>query len=253
MPIGWQIILRRRDDGPLAATPAERRQLAACTLRVLRNTGLLSFGVAGGHGHWPGRWTREEAGQAARALQIGLGRFLGHAGELEPARLRPIHDQRHLSNAFLYALTQQVHHDMVPDPFHEATALPDLLGLRVVGLCLRPRVAERLPALRRPQLTDILGVDPDDLTHTELGCLADAAAAAVSLPGLTGRTHLEVQARAAAVQLASASEPSTAIAAALGISLRSAQRLKALAVPPDLLRAVLGQWRLRSAHLDPTG
>ena len=234
MPIGWQIILRRRDDGPLAATTADRRNLAACTTRILRDTGLVSFGVAGGHGHWPGRWTREEAGQAARALQIGLGRVLGHAGELEPARLRPIHDQRHLSHAFLYAITQQSHHDVVPDPTYEATALPDLLGLRVGGGWLRSWVAERLPALRRPQLVAILGVDPDDVVATELDCLADAAAAAVPLPDLTGRTPVEVLARAAAVQVAWDGFRSAAIAEAFALTLRSTQRLNGVAVPPDV-------------------
>ena len=246
MPIGWQIILRRRDDGVLAATVAERRALAACSARILRGSGLLCFGVAGGHGHWPGRWSRDEAGQAARALQIGLGRSLGHAGALEPARLTPIHDQRHLANTFLYALTQQAHHDVVPDPFFEATALPDLLGLRLSGAWLRPWVAERLPSLRRPQLTGVLGVDPDDLVATELSFLVDAAAAAVPLPALTGRTALEVQARAAAVQLAWGGFRAEAIADALSLSLRSVQRLRRAQVRADVRRAVLGQWRLRS-------
>ncbi len=246
MPIGWQIILRRHDDAVLAPGVAARRDLARCIARIAAGLPLVGFHAPDGHAHVPTLLDRQAAGELARRLQLGLGQVLGHHGQLEPARLRPVHDQGHLRNLFRYTLDQQRHHGVVPDPFHEASALPDLLGLRVTGAWMRRVVTEHLPRVRRGMLTELLGVDPRDLDQVDLPYLADAAAAAVGRRDLRGRSADVVAARAAAVQLAQPDFRVAAVADALGCSLRSMSRLARRAVPASLTQAVQAQWRLRS-------
>ncbi len=246
MPIGWQIILRRQDDAVLAPGVGPRRELARCIARIAVGLPLVGFNAPDGHAHLPTLLDRRQAGELARRLQLGLGQVLGHNGRLERARLRPIHDQAHLRNLFRYTLDQQRHHGVEPDPFHEASALPDLLGLRLTGAWMRQVVSERLPRVRRGMLTALLGVDPHELDQVALPCLGEAVAAAVGRPDPRGRTPDVVAARAAGVQLARLDFRAPAVADALGCSVRSVRRLARRAVPLSLKHAVHAQWRLRS-------
>lgn len=246
MPIGWQLIIRRVDDAVLAPGVDARRAFSSCVARVARGFPLVAFHAPDGHAHLPMLGSRAAAGQLSRKVLVGLGRVLGHAGAFEPGRLRPVHDQAHLRNLFRYTLDQQRHHGVTVDPFHEASALPDLLGLRVSGSWLREVVDERLPRVKRGMLTALLGVDPDELDEVDLACLADAGAAAIGRPSLDGRTSLVVTARAAAVQLARPDFPERSVAKALGCCRRTVCSLARHAVPPAIRAAVEGQWRLRT-------
>jgi len=247
MPIGWQLILRCVDDAVLAPTVQARRAFSACVTRLALGLPLVAFHAPDGHAHLALLGDRALAGQLARALAIGLGRILDHAGHLEPVRLRPVHDQSHARNLFRYTLDQRRHHGLALDPFHEASALPDLLDLRVSGRWMRAVVAQHLPRVRRDLLVQLLGVEPRELQGAELRHLADAAAAAIALPELRGRASQVVAARAAAVQLARAAFRSPAVAEALDLALRTVQRLGRVDdLPPELVAAVDGQWRLRS-------
>ncbi len=246
MAIGWQIILRREDDAVLAPGTHARRAWSALVARVAKGWPVVAFHAPDTHAHVPALGTRAEVGELARRLQIGLGHLLGRAEKLEPARLKPIHDQAHLRNLFRYVLDQERHHGIAPDPFHEASALPDLMGLRVNAGWMRPVVAQHLPRVRRADLVELLGLEPRELAAADLSALADAAAAAVALPGLSGPRRLVVHARAAAVQLACPGFRTRAIAETLATPLRTVQRLSSYACDPALLRAVGDQWRLRS-------
>ena len=68
-----------------------------------------------------------------------------------------VRDQWHLSSTFFYVLDQRDHHAVGGDFFHEATSLPDLLGMRKLGAHTRQLVRERLPPMRL-DLLPILGV-----------------------------------------------------------------------------------------------
>jgi len=246
MPIGWQLIVRRRDDSVLAPTVIEQRAFAACVTRIARGHALLAFDAPGGHSHMPGLFDRAEAGRLARALLVGLGRVLGQAGDFEPVRLRPINDQAHARSLFRYALNQPQRHALSPDPLRESSALPDLMGLRVTGRWMRLVVAQRLPEVQRHHLAELLGVEPRDLDDSNIRCLADAAAASIARPSLCGRTQDVVAARAAAIQLARRDFRTRSIADALGVSSRTVQVFTQVDVDPYLLKAVQDQWHLRS-------
>jgi len=159
VPIGFQLIVRRFDDAVLAPGVPARRAFAACVTRVARGWPLLAFDAADGHSHLPGLFDRQQAGRLSRSLLLGLGQTMGHSGGLEPVRLRTIDDQGHAMSLFRYTLRQEEHHGVEPDPFHEASALPDLLGLRINGRWVRSVVAERLPRIRREDLVGLLGVE----------------------------------------------------------------------------------------------
>lgn len=246
MPIGWQLILRRVDDAVLVPGVAQARRFSSLVCRLGAGLPLLAFQAAGGHAHVVVLSDRPTAGELARRLNLGLGQSLGHRGALEAVRLRPVHDQAHARNLVRYVLDQRRHHDLTPDPFHEASALPDLLGLRLAGAWMRDQHVQRMPELPRRALIELLSQDPWTVERFDPACLAQAAAAALPVEALVGRPPLVVAARAAAVQVARGRLRSAEVAAALSCPLRTVQRLAGVPVAPELLRAVEGQWRLRS-------
>jgi hypothetical protein len=253
MAIGWQLIIRRADDAVLAPTTVCRRAFAACVSRVALGTATVAFQAPDGHAHVQLFGDRVRAGQLARALSIGLGQVLGHAGALEPVRLRPVHDQAHASHLFRYILDQQRHHGVATDPFHDASALPDLLGMRLGGGWMREVLAQRLPRVRRDLLVELLGVDPFSLVEVRADSLGAAAAAAIGAADLSGRSPQAVLARAAAAQVARSHLSAREVAAALHLPARTLQRLARCEVPPALLGAVLAQWTHRSWVLREAG
>lgn len=246
MPIGWQLILRRRDDAVLAADLSSRRALARCVARVGRGLPVVAFHAPDGHAHVAVLADRTVAGRLGWRLASGVGQVLGHRGQLEPVRFREVHDQAHARNLFRYVLDQARHHGVAPDPFHEASALPDLVGMRTTGRWMREVVRERLPRVRRRDLVALLGAEPRELDAADPGVLAEAAAAAIGAVELRGRRPEVVAARAAAVQLACPGFRTAAVAVLLDTPLRTVQRLLHHPLPPHVLEAVDQQWRLRS-------
>ena len=80
------------------------------------------------------------------------------------------------------------------DPWHDASVLPDLLGLRVLGGDVRERVRERLPRVDRRRLLEILGVEALH-AGADLAIGVEAAAAAVARADLSGKARCVVAAR----------------------------------------------------------
>jgi hypothetical protein len=167
-------------------------------------------------------------------------------------RLREIRDQAHLDNAFSYIVAQASHHGIDADPWLEATAIPDLLGLRVIGSYLRPRVRALLPRIRRADLLAKLEIEELEVGGT-LDDLADAAAATIAAPTLLGRTPAIIGARRAAIALARGHGADTAqIGQLLGISARAVRWLERAAARPDHVRAVGPQLGLRARLRGPS-
>jgi len=246
MPVAWQIILRCTDNRVLLPTVADRRAFVRALGELARPFELVGFGLPDTHGHALTVGTQAQARELGRRIAIGLSRRLPSGACLERPRLQPVVDQRHLANAFWYVHGQEEHHGLAVDPLHEATSLPDLVGLRTCLPWLRQRVGRWLPRIREEHLVARLAADPWSLPRPEgTELLALAAAAAAGLPCLAGRSASARAARAAAASLTAPQLPQAEVAAALGLSSRQLRR--AVQVDPALARAIDGQWRLRHA------
>lgn len=244
MPVGHHVRLRARDDRVVAPSPAERRVLARTVLEHGRECRLLTFRAADTHSHAEVACSREAAGEFARRVSISLTLRLGVECGFQPAWIGPIHDQRHLLATFWYILRQRDHHGLESDPWHEGSNLPDLLGLRPLGVYTAANVRELLPRVHRGELIEVLG---DDLTGPiDVDSLADAAAAAACLPDVSGNGPLATAARAAATQAVDAT--SDRAARLLGVSTRTVRRLRGMKVPAELVQAVARQLSLRGAR-----
>lgn len=247
--LAHHFMLRCRDDRVLTPSVGTRRALARVVLAQGRGAGLLAFRAADTHLHVLSAVGRPEAGELGRRLSLALGRVLALPVGFEPVRIVPVLDQRHLSNAFHYILGQDQHHGFGHDPTHDASNLPDLLGLRVIGVFTADSVRNHLPRVNRTSLLAHLGADPQACSEP-LAALADAAAAAVGLHLLVGREPLVVAARRAAV-IAAGATPISEVAELLSLPLRTTQRLRCEGAPPELVRAVRLQLGLRARCPEP--
>jgi len=245
-PVGFHITIRLEDDRPIATTPAALRILARVLLSQGEERGLLAFGAADNHVHATLAAGRRSAGRFAHDVETALRWRLDLGARFERARIRPLHDQRHAYNAFHYVHRQDARHELHLDHAREGTSLPDLLGLRVLDTSLIARVRTHLPRVHRE---DLVGQFPpgalERKTPIDLDVLADAAAAALALPELRGRSAGVSRARRAAVHAAGPDVPSARLGECLGIGVRSVQVLRLGAREPALIAAVAKQALLR--------
>ncbi len=238
MPLSWQIILRAEDNRVLAPDLAARRNWSATIARVGRPWPLLAHGLADTHGHLLLVGEREVAGLAARCLGRALRVALCPDHAWEPARLRPVHDQAHLSNTFRYVLDQQQHHRLPGDDHAEGCALPDLVGLRPAGAWMADNCRRHLPRLSLETLASRLrsSLTPKDARPlSSLPLAVEAATYGRSAPG----------ARLAAVHLAVGASTGD-LAAALRLCARQVRRHRTLEPEPAWVSAVSGWWTLLS-------
>jgi hypothetical protein len=244
--LGQHIILRLEDDRVIAPTAAARRILARAVLEVARPHCPLAFNGVDTHLHLETAGSGAQASELARRLKLSLVPRLGLEVGFAPARIKPILDQHHLRRTFAYILRQHDHHGYDEDPHHDASNLPDLLGLRLVGGYTAANVRSLLPRVRRADLLAALGLSSlESPAEIPLALLADAAAAAAALPALTGRSVEVVEARRAAVHVAGDHHDSSALARALGCSPRTIRRLRSEPALEPLTRAVALQLHLR--------
>ncbi|NUP12339.1 MAG: hypothetical protein HOW73_40350 [Polyangiaceae bacterium] len=246
-PIAFHVTIRLSDDRVIAPASASQRLATKAFIVHGRSRRMLAFRLADTHGHAVLACSRYEAGRFAQQLTTSLRKVLKLSVPFEPSRIRPVEDQRHLMNCIPYVLRQDARHGLEPNPSHECSSLPDLLGLRVFGCSAANDLGAFAPRLKPAALwlecggVDVTGVEPD-LTH-----LSDAAAAAWLLPNLRSRTNPCVDAKRAAVHAARGQLAVAALARRLGISERTVYRLAAEPCAPDLVRAVTLQMRLRAA------
>ena len=243
--LGRHLILRLVDDRILTPTVADRRALARAVLGIGEPFGLILFSVAGTHSHLATLCGRRDAGRLARNLTNSLRRRLELPVSFEVCRIRPINDQAHLRTLPRYILENARKHGTDVDPFHEATNLPDLLGLRVLGAYTRELVKQRLPSLTRSELLACFGLkklgEGGDLRR-----LAEAAAAAVGETSLKGRRPSIVRARAAAVRVAlDAGARPAWLARQLGLSARGLREVAGRGAEHELTAAIRRQLWLR--------
>lgn len=230
----WHLSIRTRSRVVVAPLVSERRALARLVTRLAAPRGLLAFRFTGHHGHVLVEATRAEAGVLAGVVASTWSRGAGRA--FEPTHLEPVETQRHLRRAFEYVLRNERGHGLDTDPAHDASSLPELLGLRLLDLRPVARVRALLPEVDRALLLDIAGV-PALAPAADPALLLDAAAAAIGREGLVADTPDRVAARLAAVHAAGPA-PAAELAVRLGITPRAVQRLRAREPAPALVRAV---------------
>lgn len=252
MALGVHIVMALEDRRVIAPTCRAQRLLARTVLTSSADRGLLAFRAADTHLHLCAVCCRLDAGPWARVLSRSLRCRLDLPVRFAPPHFEPIVDQRHLYNTHDYVLRQEERHGTRLDLAAEASNLPDLLGLRLLGQYTAANVARLLPRLRPEGLAARLGVRMEQLlvgpiAADALAQLADAAAAAVAIPALEGKTPDAVSARRAAVQVAGDLLSPRRLAVILGVSPRAVRRLAARPLDDALVTAVERQLRLRAA------
>jgi hypothetical protein len=143
--IAIHLMLRLEDDRVIATSTAARRKITRSILRVGRPFGLVAFRAADTHVHLQALCDLRAAGQLGRRAAIALRRSLALPVRFKPCHVKPINDQAHLYRAFHYILRQDDHHDLNVDTYHEASNLPDLLGMRLVGRYTWENMRAHLP------------------------------------------------------------------------------------------------------------
>jgi hypothetical protein len=245
--LGQHLILRLWDNRVVAQTPEERRIVASSVLRLAKNDELLSFGIPDTHLHMNTADQERAAGQLARRVEISLRQRLRLDVRFTPARPEPILDQRHLGNAFWYVLRQNERHELDWDPYHEASNLPDLLGLRVLGRYTWGNVQRWLPRVKRRELLACLGVEELVPADGPPDQVLPAAIRAAGVPRLEGYSVTTNQIRRVVVEIVGHRVPWTELAASLRVNRRTLYRMAELPVNQRLLAATRLQLGLARA------
>jgi len=250
-PIGHHMRMRLEVDKVIARSDPERRQLARTILQRSQPFDLLAFGAVDTHLHLMPAEQMERSVELCRRIAISWRLMDPDGPRLVTLPPKPIKDQWHLQNTFNYILDQEPRHGCEVDLFHEASVLPDLLGLRVMGTQVLQNVRQLLPRVQRSQLLARLGPVDLERPFTSLASLGDAAAAAAVLPDLEGKDDDRRLARLAAIQVAGPHLSSREIAELIGLKKRRVDQLqqelkRGRPVDKALARAVELQLRLRS-------
>lgn len=252
--LAYHITMSLEDGRVIAPTTASQRTLARAIFAADRDRVLLTARAADTHLHLLPAAARRAAGELAWRVSKSLRRRLDLPSRFEPPDFKPIRDQYHLSNAFPYILRQDERHGIDIDPFAEASNLPDLLGLRLVGRYTADTVARLLPRIRPEDLARRLGIPLGQLLRGPISPdaleeIGDAAAAALGLSTLTGGSAEEMDARCAAVRLVGTRLSAPRLTVLLNTSLRTVRRLRKRPADPALLEAIARQLRLRTYRL----
>ncbi len=180
-------------------------------------------------------------------MAIALTRSLSLTGGLHRSLFKPVVDGYHAYKLFDYVLRQGMRHQLESDPLLEATNLPDLLGLRLLGQRTATCVRRLLPRIKRPRLLALFNMkhlEPATDFVEPLATVVDAGLAAVALPKLdAGQTSRDV--RRAVVEVVGCHISRIRIAEALNVRPRSLRRILGTLAPRDLVRAIRLQLDLR--------
>jgi len=253
-PLGYHVTCRLVDSRVIAPEPEMRRVLSRIVLDQGRAYGLLSHNTVDTHLHMQPTCDRKAAGELTRRVEIQAKIKLGLDVGFGQPNYEPIRDQRHLRNTFDYVLGQSPHHGLDWDPFFEASNLPDLLGLRVIGAYTANNVRRMLPRIRRENLLACLQVPELEPADGPPTLLVEATLAAAGLGTLRGKNAETLEAKRALVQAAGPATPTAVLADLLELSPRGVnllrQGLRQRPADERLVMAIrlqLGLRRLRAA------
>lgn len=247
--LAQHVMMRLRDDRVIAPTIQEQRIVASVVLEKGRHHQLLAFSAADSHLHVEPACDRGAALEMCRRIEGSLKRKLQLEVGFAPAHLKPIQSQRHLAKTFDYILRQDKRHGLVSlDPGREASNLPDLLGMRVLGQYTAANVKALLPRTQRVQLLEHYGLEELVPQAEPLHLLLPSAAAAIGRENLNGQSPDQLAARRAVLEILHGRMLWTEAATLLGVSRRTVYRLRDRPVDKMLAKAILLQVCLR-AHL----
>jgi hypothetical protein len=247
-PLGFHITLRLEGSRNLTPTVEARRIFARTVLTIARPYELIACRWVDTHGHLAMIGSREDGGELARRVEIGLQQALDPGAPFQAAYFEPMMTLTHVKNTFEYILAQLARHGVEGiDPHHEASNGPDLIGARDVGGRTAQVVKRHLTRITRADILAALSFpDPESVTPLPVG-LVEAGAASIGVAGLGGRTAEVVAVKVAIAHVAS-ELPAGVLAALLQVSVRSVHRLRATKPDPVLLRAVRQQLAMRQRH-----
>jgi len=219
--LGQHIRIRTKNDCVIAPTAEEKRKLARIVLTIAKDYSLLSFGLADTHLHLQVVASRASCGMLSRRLLNSLRQQLELPSPFEPTYFLSIRDGKHNYNTFRYILNQQHHHGVHTDPLHEASNLPDLLGLRNIGAFSIGHVRRFLPRVSRKMLLDLMGTSDLQPKEGSTEYILEAAKRASALSDLSGSSAPALETRRAIVHILRKTVSNRRIAEFLGVSRRT--------------------------------
>ncbi len=247
--LGHHIRIRLQDDRVIAPTAVQRRLVARVVLHHGLRYNLVAMALADSHLHLEAMCDRIAAGRFAHGIEASLKQRLRLAVSFIQYAPEPIRNHRHLRNTFKYILTQHKRHGLRADLVFEASNVPDLLGLRLVGRYTLENVKRWLPRLRRSELLQWLTMPEIEPADGPLEQLEAATLAASCLDNLQGSSQAAVTARRAMVEIFGSRISNREMAELLGVGPRTLRRLRTTHADPDLVTAIRLQLGYQSSRL----
>jgi hypothetical protein len=239
----YQLGLTSRTRLPLFPDAARQRQ-AVVRLAAALGGKLVAFGLFA-HGHLGALEDEARIGLLRRTVRSVLQPIA--ALPIEPVWCEVVDSRKHLRSLLRYWICQLEHHGLPGHPaLWDGSCFLDLVGARrVPGLVLRCR--ELLPEVRVSELLSLVGlpataVHPlDDARVRALGLprIASAAAAALGLSSLDGKTAASMAGKRLVMQMANTVELAAREArGVLGVCRSTGRRLASSLHDAELHRAV---------------
>lgn len=248
-PIGYHLICGLADSRVIAPTVEQRRVVARTIAEQSEAVGvpLLAFNVPDTHLHLEIAAALQKCNEVARLIEITVGARLKLGVGFKRVSSEPILRQGHLQSTFEYILRQQARHKLAWDPYHEASNLHDLVGLRLVASHTARFVRELLPRVDRRLLLEFLGVDELKEASWPVAQVVPAACAAIGRADLSGRDEQVRAAWRAVLEVLRDRMPWASIARLLGVSRQTLYNMSRIDPQPRLVRALHLQIGLRQA------
>lgn len=236
--LGHHIRTHLQDNRVILRSANQQRVLSRVVLEQGRRDGLLGFSMPDTHLHLQALCSERAASRLSQRIAASLKQRLALPVSFVTYPHQPIRSQRHLFNSLRYLVTQHEHHGVELRSSLEASNIPDLLGLRLVGRYTRDNLRRCLPRLQRATLLEWLGLSGLRPADGPTPDLIGATLAAAALPSLHGKSRPVVQARRAFLEVVGDRLSSAESAHLLGVTRRAVTALKSRTADPDLVQAI---------------
>ncbi len=237
-PLGYHTRFHLQDNRAILKDADQRREAARIVLEQGRAYDLLVFSFPDTHGHLLPRCDARRANRLNQRIESSLKQRLNLPVSFVSYPPEPIRTQSQLYNTVRYILTQHRRHDLRLAQFIEATNIPDLVSMRLVGDYTRVNLVQAIPRLRRDKI--LRWADLTDLRQLDdpVSALGAATRAATALSTLTGKSPAVLEAKRAVLKIIGSRLRGVDTAALLGISLRSVFALKHRPVNTALVETI---------------